>query len=1006
MIKKTSIIVLIFLTIFLISTVSAAEMENETITTESTPHENIQIETHDVEMYYKDGTRFTADIRDENKIPLENATVTFNINNAIYTRHSNEEGCASIALNLPSGKYGITTTVNDKLSQNNTITIKSTISGEDVVKIYRNSTQYFAKFLDTNGNDLTDTPVTFNINGVFYTRTTNENGIAKLNINLAQGKYILTAINPKNGEKISNNITILPTITNNRDVVKYYKNGSKYSVTILEKNGATTGSGHEVEFNINGVIYHRQTNILGVASLNINLVPGDYIITAYYDGCRVSNNIRILPTLTANDITMEYRDGTKFKVYLVDGNGKANAYEKVTFNINGVFYTRTTDEDGMASLNINLQPGNYIITSQHNGLSIANKIKIQTETIKETVKNTTFTYEIKIPNYVNVTFPYVFPNSIYSIKDGIDGIIRMEKNQLLELNIGNHYYTYSTSYMPEYGAKYLGEEYQLLPFGNGEIQHSYKLEKLTGNGIIIYRSLNYTHIIYRNNCSSNIEQFGVYIDKSIDNREIINYIQNGENVANVKFKTIGFDELGLKLSLSKYYGKTIYDFDYASYNAITNGNTDKIKFVNTKEPVIFDYTGKEIVGDLKEEDIICKFNSKNCIEFEKKELITYGLSDKYKHDFDIVHSFAIINEKLNDVKMNYWINKERDYKSDAGMQSIYAMFLTSINTAYLSDESADNLTKNTNLKWSRANNTVILGAMNWKETYLHILTPDMGRKISGNNESEIIKFRFVNSVLLSKIEQYSLNPIAEDSDVNISSVFDDIFNSLASYKVSIVYYNNTAIITDKSGNSSLIIDLDTGLVTPLAIKDDFAYKGVTVTRDCGLCSINSMLNNVVKSVNNGIGKLKDVFSHIQNNIQPLTSLAIKGTLLSKGTIGALIGGSLSVGLSIIGTAASIQGIGVYFGDNYVDDKDLHTTYDTVTFTRPGYLQNKKIYNIPKDDGSVDYIEIPINKDNSLNRENVKYISNGNVKTLTKQETYDYFTEEYWDPYSVPKKYWR
>ena len=69
MIKKTSIIVLIFLTIFLISTVSAAEMENETITTESTPHENIQIETHDVEMYYKDGTRFTADIRDENKIP-------------------------------------------------------------------------------------------------------------------------------------------------------------------------------------------------------------------------------------------------------------------------------------------------------------------------------------------------------------------------------------------------------------------------------------------------------------------------------------------------------------------------------------------------------------------------------------------------------------------------------------------------------------------------------------------------------------------------------------------------------------------------------------------------------------------------------------------------------------------------------------------------------------------------------------------------------------------------
>ena len=58
------------------------------------------------------------------------------------------------------------------------------------------------------------------------------------------------------------------------------------------------------------------------------------------------------------------------------------------------------------------------------------------------------------------------------------------------------------------------------------------------------------------------------------------------------------------------------------------------------------------------------------------------------------------------------------------------------------------------------------------------------------------------------------------------------------------------------------------------------------------------------------------------------------------------------------------------------------------------------------DGSVDYLEIPINKDNSLDRDNVKYISNGNVKILSKEETYEYFKEESWDPFSVPKKYWR
>ena len=155
------------------------------------------------------------------------------------------------------------------------------------------------------------------------------------------------------------------------------------------------------------------------------------------------------------------------------------------------------------------------------------------------------------------------------------------------------------------------------------------------------------------------------------------------------------------------------------------------------------------------------------------------------------------------------------------MQSMYAMFITSLNTAYLSDKISDELKNNAELEWSRTGNTVILGAMNWNETYQHILTPDMGRLIKGNNESDIIKFRFVNSILLSKIEQSSLSPIARDAYVNITSVFDDVFNSLASYKASIVYYNNTAIISDESGSSNFVIDLKTGLVTPLSIHNGF-----------------------------------------------------------------------------------------------------------------------------------------------------------------------------------------
>ena len=100
--------------------------------------------------------------------------------------------------------------------------------------------------------------------------------------------------------------------------------------------------------------------------MNLNLIPGDYIITAEYNGLRYSNNIKILPVLSARDVTMSYRDGTKFEVKVLDGQGNAYPNQNITFNINGVFYQKVTDDDGYARLNINLMPGEYIITSEYN----------------------------------------------------------------------------------------------------------------------------------------------------------------------------------------------------------------------------------------------------------------------------------------------------------------------------------------------------------------------------------------------------------------------------------------------------------------------------------------------------------------------------------------------------------------------------------------------------------------------------------------------------------------
>lgn len=251
-----------------------------------------------------------------------------------------------------------------------------TIIGKDITKIYKNDTQYYATFFDINNETLVNTTVTFYINGALYNRTTDYNGRAKLNINLDPGSYIITVINTVTFEPKENKIVVLPSIVENNDLEKYFRNNSQYVVKILNGDGTPVKANKTVIFNINGVFYNRTTNESGQAKLNINLHPGEYIITAEYDGCKVSNNIKVKSILSADDLTKKYGTSDQFKAKLLDGEGKYLTNANVMFNINGVFYNRTTDSEGIARLNIRLMPGEYIITSSYNGCSISNKITI------------------------------------------------------------------------------------------------------------------------------------------------------------------------------------------------------------------------------------------------------------------------------------------------------------------------------------------------------------------------------------------------------------------------------------------------------------------------------------------------------------------------------------------------------------------------------------------------------------------------------------------------------
>ena len=240
---------------------------------------------------------------------------------------------------------------------------------QDLIKIYKNDSKFEANVDNVGVN------VTFEINGRTYVRVTDINGTASIAINLNPGKYTIKT--SYNGNSVENYIEVLPTLYAD-NLVKYFRNASQFYVSLIDGEGNPV-AGVNITMNINGVFYQRVTNENGTARLNINLNPGEYILTAIdpLTGLQMSYNITVLPTLDASDLVMTYKDGSTFNVTVLDGQGNPLADAVVTFNINGVFYNRTTDSEGIARLNINLMAGEYIITSEYDELRISNTITIK-----------------------------------------------------------------------------------------------------------------------------------------------------------------------------------------------------------------------------------------------------------------------------------------------------------------------------------------------------------------------------------------------------------------------------------------------------------------------------------------------------------------------------------------------------------------------------------------------------------------------------------------------------
>lgn len=262
---------------------------------------------------------------------------------------------------------------NSAILRISSIPLETVIISKDLTKYYKNGSQFDVVLKDVLGNVLVGKIVKITINGVTYNKITNDKGEARLSINLFPGVYNITVLFEDDDNYVKS-LNINKIVVLSKIITKFVDN-NKFIVKLVNDDG-TPKTNASLAIIANGVQYNRITNGSGEARLNVRLNPNNYIF-AVTDGQEVvSSSVNVLSTIETSDISMFYKDGTKYSVKLCDLDGNIMPNKNVAITINGVTYNKVTDSNGVAYLNINLNPGTYSVWATYGDKTVCNTVSI------------------------------------------------------------------------------------------------------------------------------------------------------------------------------------------------------------------------------------------------------------------------------------------------------------------------------------------------------------------------------------------------------------------------------------------------------------------------------------------------------------------------------------------------------------------------------------------------------------------------------------------------------
>ena len=253
---------------------------NGNIIVSNNQSENRKIDTilviDELVKYYGSSKELIIHLIDENNDSVANKRLNIEINSTVdsnknkaYNQFSDENGTVSISINQDIGEYDVFVKFEGDEKYNSSynhskISIKDKFEVTNLTENKGKISPIYVYAHDINGNPLKNVRIRFKVADGWYSRKTNDEGVAKFNIYLNPGDYIILSINTLTNETRESSVHIIENKESNSLITSIFKEDSK----VFDKSKSIISSD---DLKLNGLSLIKQINKDKINRNSLNL---------------------------------------------------------------------------------------------------------------------------------------------------------------------------------------------------------------------------------------------------------------------------------------------------------------------------------------------------------------------------------------------------------------------------------------------------------------------------------------------------------------------------------------------------------------------------------------------------------------------------------------------------------------------------------------------------------------------------------------------------------------